>query len=200
VRGEVIAHIRRGGAVCNEAALEAPVVGLSHRCVHAHIGRDAAEEQTRHAARAKEVLEVGCAEGALAWFVDDVFARQWLQLVDQLPSRLTTHEHAAHWPRLANLGADGRRAQPLVLRQIGKARSVALARMDHSHIGAARRLEHSLQRLDRRASGVDIVPHAVNVATVAAEVNLHVDDDEGSCLWVELATARPGVGDRLHYW
>ena len=37
VRGEVIAHIRRAGAVCDEAALEAPVVGLAHRGVHAHV-------------------------------------------------------------------------------------------------------------------------------------------------------------------
>ena len=117
----------------------------------------------------------------------------------QLPSGLTTHEHAAHWPRLANLGADSRRAQSLVLRQIGEARSVALARMDHSHTGIARRLDHSLQRLDWRTGGVEVGAQAVTIAAVTAEVNRHVDEDEGSRLWVELATARPGVGERLHF-
>ena len=41
--------------------------------------------------------------------------------------------------------------------------------------------------------------HAANVAAETAEVNLHVDDQEGSCLRVERATARPGVGERLHF-
>ena len=131
-------------------ALEAAVVRLSHGRMHADIGRDAAEKEALAARRSEEVLEVGREEGALTWLVDNVLGWERLQLVDQLPAWLTAHEDAATRTGLANLGADGGE-QPLVLGQVGKARTVAFARMDHANARGTQQRAHLLQRLDGHA-------------------------------------------------
>ena len=54
--------------------------------------------------------------------------------------------------------------------------------------------EHALDRLDRRARERDVVAHRVDVAAGAAEVGLHVDDDEAGVGRREVAVEGPGVG------
>ena len=70
--------------------------------------------------------------------------RTKLELVDQVPARLASHEHPAARTGLADLGTDGCRAQPLVLRQIREARPMAFARVDHPHACGTRRGQHLL--------------------------------------------------------
>ena len=58
-RGEVVAVIGGAGAVLEQEALEAAVVRLAHRGVHAHVGRDAREDQMGDPLVAQHELEVG---------------------------------------------------------------------------------------------------------------------------------------------
>mmetsp|Transcript_16413 Transcript_16413/g.54549 ORF Transcript_16413/g.54549 Transcript_16413/m.54549 type:complete len:227 (-) Transcript_16413:171-851(-) len=140
----VVASVGRARAVCDEAALESAVVCLAHRSVHAHVRRDAAEQQPLAACRAQQVLEVGGKEGALAGLVDDILARQRPELVDQLPARLAAHQHPTARPGLPDLGADRCRPQPLVLREVSQTRPMALSRVDDAHARGTSRRQHAL--------------------------------------------------------
>ena len=63
--GEVRRH-----AVAQHHALVAAVVGLAHRGVHAHLQRDAADDQRLDAAIQQDLVQVGRVERALAGLVD----------------------------------------------------------------------------------------------------------------------------------
>src|SRR5260221_11881668 len=75
---------------------------------------------------------------------------------------------------------------------------MALAGMDHMPAGLARRRQQPLDRLDRRAGEREVVAHLVDIAADAAEIGLHVDDDQRSVVGPELAVPRPGIGAGFH--
>ena len=56
----------------------------------------------------------------------------------------------------------------------------------------------ALDRLDRRAREREVVAHLVDIAADAAEVGLHVDDDERGVLRPQVAVVGPGIGIGLH--
>src|SRR5207344_3127267 len=58
--------------------------------------------------------------------------------------------------------------------------------------------EQPLDRLDRRAREREIVAHLVDVAADAAEVGLHVDDDERRVAGPQVAVVGPGIGIGFH--
>ena len=58
----------------------------------------------------------------------------------------------------------------------------------------AQGLEHALDGPDAGAGEGDVVAEQLDVAALAAEVGLHVDDDEGGVLGAEVAVVGPGVG------
>ena len=49
-------------------------------------------------------------------------------------------------------------------------------------------------RLDRRAGQRQVVAHLVDIAAVAAEIGLHVDDDQRGVLGPQIAVIGPGIG------
>jgi hypothetical protein len=71
---------------------------------------------------------------------------------------------------------------------------MALARMDDMQ--ARRRVprQHLPDRLDRRARQRQVVAHLVDIAADAAEVGLHVDDDQRGVGGRECAVVGPRVG------
>ena len=71
---------------------------------------------------------------------------------------------------------------------------MALAGVDDVIALGARRLEQRADRLDRRAGQRQVVAHRVDIAALAAEVGLHVDDDEGGVLRPPVAVEGPGIG------
>ena len=182
-RGDVVAGVGGAAAVLQQQALEAAVVGLAHGRVHADVGGDAGEDDVVDAARAQDQLEVGGAERALARLVDDRLARQRRELGDDLPARLAAHQDAAAGPGIADAGADLPRAPALVGGQVGQVGPVALARVDDV-VAAARACAASTRLIGsmRRAREREVVAHLVDVAALAAEVGLHVDDDERGVL------------------
>src|ERR1051325_11322287 len=60
----------------------------------------------------------------------------------------------------------------------------------------AHRVEHAADRGDARPRERDVVTEQLNVAALAAEVALHVDDDHRRVVGPELAIPRPGIGGR----
>jgi len=53
--------------------------------------------------------------------------------------------------------------------------------------------EHSCDRFDRRAGKTEIISHAVDIAADAAEIGLHVDDDQRRVFRPEIAIIGPGI-------
>ena len=54
--------------------------------------------------------------------------------------------------------------------------------------------EHALDRLDRRARQRQIIAHLVDIAADAAEIGLHVDDDQRGVLRPQVAVIGPRIG------
>ena len=122
------------------------------------------------------------------------FAFERLELVDDLPARLAAHQDAAARARIADAGTDLTRAPALVGRQIGEIGAMALAGVDDVEALGARGGKRALDRLDRRAGERQIVAHLVDIAADAAEVGLHVDDDQRRVLRTQIAVIGPGIG------
>ena len=61
----------------------------------------------------------------------------------------------------------------------------------------SQRCQHGGDRLDRCARQGQVVAHRIDVAALAAEVGLHVDDDQGRVGRPQVAVVGPGVGVRL---
>ena len=57
----------------------------------------------------------------------------------------------------------------------------------------SRGFEDLLDRLDRSASQAEVVAHLVHITTRAAEVCLHVDDQEGRVFRAEVTIVGPGI-------
>ena len=86
-----------------------------------------------------------------------------------------------HGPGIADAGADALAAPALVRRQIGEIGAMSLARVHDVIALRAGGGEHVLNRPDRRAGQRQVVAHLVDVAALAAEVGLHVDDQARRC-------------------
>ena len=100
-----------------------------------------------------------------------------------------------HGPGIADAGADPPRAPALVGRQVGEVGAVALARVDDRDSRRARIAPSTrADRLDRRAGQREVVAHAVDIAALAAEIGLHVDDDQRRVVGAQVAVPGPGVG------
>ena len=58
---------------------------------------------------------------------------------------------------------------------------------------AAHLRKHGRDRSYRRTGEAQIVSHAVDIAADAAEIGLHVDDDQGRVPRAEITIIRPGI-------
>ena len=119
---------------------------------------------------------------------------QRLQFVDDIPARLAADENAPARSLVADAGADALRAPALVVGQVGEVGAMALAGVDDVVALRPRRCEQRLDRLDRRSRQRQIVAHRVDIAALAAEVGLHVDDDDGRVVRPPLAVIGPRIG------
>src|SRR5205085_10093215 len=149
--GQMIAVVGRAAAILEQHAFEAAIVRLAHGGVDANVGGDAGENEVADLPRPQDELEIGGAEAALAGLVDDRFAGKRRKLCDDLPAGLAAHQDAAARARIADAGTDLLRAPPLVGRQVGEIRPVALAGVDDLIMFGAHGGEHAADRLDRRA-------------------------------------------------
>src|SRR5205085_11577509 len=121
------------------------------------------------------------------------FARERRELRDDLPTLLAAHQDAAARPRIADAGTDLARAPALVGRQVGEIGPVSLAGVDDVVLSRAHGGEHALDRLYRRAGEREIVAHGIDIAALAAEIGLHVDDDERRVFGTQFAIIGPRI-------
>src|SRR5208282_1457246 len=105
-----------------------------------------------------------------------------LKLRDDFPTGLAAHQNAAARSGIADTGTDLPRAPALVCRQVGEIGAMAFAGMKDMEAIGARRSKRAPDRLDRRARQREVVAHLVDIAADAAEIGLHVDDDQDSVL------------------
>ena len=190
----VVALVGGGTAILDQHAFEAAVVGFAHRGVDADVGGDAGQHDVLDAAQPQHQFEVGGAERALAGLVDDGLAGQRRQIGDDVPAGLAAHQHAAARAGIADSGADLARAPPLVGGQVGKVGPVAFAGVDDVKALRAHHREQFLDRLDRRAGQREVIAHLVDIAADAAEIGLHVDDDQRGVFRAQIAIIGPGIG------
>lgn len=64
-RGRVVGRVRGGAAILQQEAFVAQVVGVAHGGVHAHIRRDARQNEVANAARAQNQVQIGPDKRAL---------------------------------------------------------------------------------------------------------------------------------------
>ena len=190
----VVALVGRGAAILDQHAFKAAVVGLAHGGVDADVGGDAGEHDVLDAAQPQHQFEIGGAERALAGLVDDGLARQRREIGDDLPAGFAAHQHPAAWAGIADSRADLPRAPLLVGGQVGEIGAVSFAGMDDVKALCAHHREQLLDRLDRRARQREVVAHLVDIAADAAEIGLHVDDDERGVFRAQVAIIGPGIG------
>ena len=143
---------------------------------------------------AQHQLQVGGAERALAGLVDDRLAGQRREFGNDVPAGLAAHQDAAAGPGIADAGADLPRAPALVGGQVGEVGAMAFAGVDDVVALVAHRRQQPLDRLDRRARQRQVVAHLVDIAADAAEIGLHVDDDQRGVVGPQVAVVGPGVG------
>jgi len=189
----VVGTVGGAATIFEQQALEPAVVGLAHRRMDADVGRDPRQREIGDAAQSQHQFEIGGAEGALAGLVDNRLAGQRGQLRNDLPARLAAHQDAATRAGVANAGTDSPRAPALVCREVGEVGSMPLARVEDMEAVAAHYGEHRCDRLDRRAGKTKIVSHAVDIAADAAEIGLHVDDDQRRICRPKIAIIGPGI-------
>ncbi|OIQ64530.1 hypothetical protein GALL_539200 [mine drainage metagenome] len=190
----VIALVGGGTAVLDQDAFEAAVVRLPHGGVDADIGGDAGEDDILDAAQPQDQFKIGGVETALAGLVDDGLARQRCQVGNDLPPGLATDQHASARAGVADAGADLPRSPAFVRGQVREIGAVALTGMNDVETLRAHHGEQPLDRLDRGARQRQVVSHLVDVAADAAEIGLHVDDDERGVLRPQIAVIRPCIG------
>ena len=138
------------GAVRQDEAVDPPVIGLTHRGMDAHLGGDAADDELGDAMFGDQVAQFGVVEGALAGLVDHRLARDRIEFGDDVVTKLSDYEDAAHRALVADrhlaLAAD-----LLGLVQIAQIGLVALAGVHDQHPRRAARREQRLERRDRPA-------------------------------------------------
>lgn len=71
---------------------------------------------------------------------------------------------------------------------------MAFAGMDDVVALGPHRCQHRLDRLDRRAHQRQIIAHMIDITAGAAEIGLHVDDDECGIIRTPIAVIGPGIG------
>jgi len=112
--GQMVAGVGRAAAILQQQTLEAAVVALAHRRVHADVGGDAGQHDVLDPFRAQDQFQIGGAERTLARLIDDDLARQRLQFVDDLPTGLAAHQDLAAGAGVADTRADAARPPALV--------------------------------------------------------------------------------------
>ena len=190
----VVALVGRGTAILDQHAFEAAVVGFAHGGMDADVGGDPGQHDVLDAAQPQHQFEVGGAERSLAGLVDDGLTRQRRQIRNDLPAGLAAHQHAAARAGIADPGADLARTPLLVGGQVGEVGAVSFAGVDDVKALRAHRREQLLDRLDRRAGQRKVIAHLVDIAADAAEVGLHVDDDQRGIFRTQIAIIGPRIG------
>ena len=189
----VVGRVGRAGGVGENQALIAPVVGLAHRGVDTHVGGDAGQHQVRDLVGPEQQVEVGGVERALAGLVHDELAGDRGHLGHDLPARLAADEDPPARSVRADLGADLRRTPPLVCGQVAQVGRMTLTGVDDGHPRAPGVLEQPGGGRQPRPGEADVVPHLVDVAAGAAEVDLPVDADHRELPRVDRAVVGPRV-------
>jgi hypothetical protein len=137
---------------------------------------------------------------SMPWrLVDDRFAGERRQLGDDLPPGLAANEDTPARSGISDAGADALAAPPLVRGQVVQVGTMPFTRVYDVKAGAADVGEHVLNRRDWRARQREVVPHGVDVSALAAEVRLHVDDEEhrigGPQIAIPGPLIRPGIDE-----
>ena len=169
-------------AVGQKQALEAAIVGISHRCMDADIGGDAGQDEVGDAARAQDQLQVGRVEATFAGLVDHDLTGQGRQIRNDLPPRFAAGEDASAGAGIADAGADLAGPPSLVGGQIGQVGAMAFACMDDGIAARPQRRKDLGNRTDRCSGQRQVVAHLVDIAADATEIGLHIDDDDGGVL------------------
>ena len=184
-RVQVIVHSEVARAIAQHEAFVTEVCRLAHGRRHAARGGDAAEYECRDALLAQQHIEVRGHKLALATAVDHILALCRLQLRDDVPAGLTSHEGARETRRTRTHGAElaalHLRAPQLEFGAVAERGAVALSGVENCEVAPSQLREHDLQRLDGlpRVGDGQADPSQVRVFGRTTEVALHVDDNEG---------------------
>ncbi len=197
-RGGIVARVRCAGAVGEQQALVATVVGLAHRRVHAHIGGDSGEDDVRDPTVAQHEVEVGRVEGALAGLVDDDLTFDRRDLRHDLPPGLAAHQDAPARTAITDARSDALRPPELVLGTIRQIGSMALASVDDGGSPSSDCIEHPTGGFEPTTGEREVVAHLVDVPAGSAEVDLPVDADEGCAFRDDGLVVGPRVRGRVH--
>jgi hypothetical protein len=168
------------GAVLDEEALVAAVVGFAHGGLDADFGSDAGDEEVGDAIAIEDLGERGVVERAFAGFVDDNFGGKRGEFGDDLMAVLAADEDTAHRAGIADFQfaissvAFGGWA-------IGEVGFVAFACVDDGTAGVAAGGEEFLKGGDDGAKEGDVVAEGFAEAAGFEEIALHVNDKEGGC-------------------
>ena len=200
-RGGVVSRVGGAAAIFQQQTLKATVVGVAHRRVDADVGGDAGQDHVDDAAGAQDQFQVGGVETAFAGLVDDDFSRCRGQFGDDLPAGFAAHQDAAARAGIADPRADPPGAPALVRWQVGQIRAMPFPRVNDRVAQRPHRREQLSDRRDRRAGQRQVIAHLVHIAANAAEIGLHVDDDQRRVRGLQGTVVGPGIRirrDRCH--
>jgi len=116
---------------------------------------------------------------------------------DDVPARLAADQDASDGTAIADADAfvarRPARTPALVSGQVGEVGAMTFARVQDQVAAGAHPVEDAADRLDARARQPDVVAEQIDVAALAAEVRLHVDDDQRRVVGAEVAVPGPGI-------
>ena len=151
-RRKVIAMVGSTATVFQEQAFEASVIGLTHGSVHTDVRSYPAENNIAYLSSTKNQFKVGCTERSLPGFIYDYLAGGRAQFGNDFPPWLPADQYAPARAGVADPGADALGSPTLVVRQVGKVRSMPLASMKDVELALAHARQHCRYRLYRRLS------------------------------------------------
>jgi len=187
--GEIRRH-----AVTEHDAFIAAVIGLANGRVHAHLERDAANDERLDAAIDENLVQVRGVKGALARLVDDRFAGDRINLIDDVVPLLRRERGCGPSVRLVPINV----FPPRVSFAGGQSDRSGRwpSRVWTMNIFFSRAFANTLSRGGTAASSSEVsLPSISPKPPGKDEVALHVDDNERSGLGIEVErrTALPGL-------
>lgn len=88
-------RIHAGACIFEHGAVESSVAGLAHRCAHAHVGRDARNQEVPDPSVAQQELEIRVCKRSFAGLVHYRLALNWIEFRDDVVSLASPNEKSS---------------------------------------------------------------------------------------------------------
>ena len=186
--------IRGGCAVGKEEALKPAIVCLAHRGMDTDIRRYTRDDNVLNHFLPEQHVEIGTVERTFSRLVDDGFAGFGRQLRNDVPARFSAREDASAGAWIAYTGAYSAAPPVFIQGQIREVGTMSFSSVHDVKTELSHGIEDPLNRFEGSPRHRKIISHPINVASLAAEVRLHVDYQEYRILRPEVAVIGPGIG------